>query len=292
MKPIFTGVATAVITPFTEGGTLDLARFDGQIRRQLDAGIDGLVVCGTTGECPTIGFEERCLLIEKAVKLGRGNIPVIAGSGSNDTEKALELGRSAEMLGADAHLVVTPYYNKTSQEGLVRHFFYLADRLKKPIIVYNIPSRTGVAIKPETYARLAEHPNITGVKEADYTEFPQKKSVCPDEFHFWSGNDDMTLPMMSLGGMGVISVVSNLCPEVMVEITNAAMTGNFVKAASIQKKYTKLMSAMFVDVNPIPVKTAMKILGFDCGKLRLPLCEMSTEAENQLMQEMKKVNLL
>ena len=258
-KRIFTGAATALITPMNEDGSVNFSRLSSLVDEQIKGGIDALVICGTTGEKSTLGYDEHVKVIETAAKANGGRVPLIAGTGSNDTVYSVGLCADAEKAGADAFLMVTPYYNKTSQRGLVAHYNYIADRVNKPVILYNVPSRTGVAIKPETYKELSKHPNIVATKEAngDLASVAKTRYLCGDDLDFYSGNDDQTVPIMSLGGIGVISVMSNFLPNVMHEICAEYLNGNTQKAADLQIKYTGLMNALFSDVNPIPVKAAM-----------------------------------
>ena len=286
-KRIFTGAATALITPMHEDGSVNFERLSSLVDEQIKGGIDALVICGTTGEKSTLGYEEHVKVIETAAKANAGRVPLIAGTGSNDTVYSVGLCADAEKAGADAFLMVTPYYNKTSQRGLVAHYNYIADRVNKPIILYNVPSRTGVAIKPETYKELSKHPNIVATKEAngDIASVAKTRYLCGDDLDFYSGNDDQTVPIMSLGGIGVISVMSNFLPKVMHEICTEFLNGNTKKSAELQIKYTGLMNALFSDVNPIPVKAAMNILGLEVGPCRLPLYPM----EEKALQNLKAV---
>lgn len=274
--PVFTGANVAIVTPLTENG-VDLSKLGDLIEFQISKGIDAITVCGTTGESATLSHEEHCEVIEYSVKKVAGRVPVIAGTGSNDTAYAVELSKFAEDAGVDGLLMVTPYYNKTTQNGLIKHYTYVADRVKTPIILYNVPSRTGVAFKADTYAELAKHPNINGIKEAsgDFSLVAETLSKCGDEIFMWSGNDDQVVPLMSLGAVGVISVVANILPDVMAKMCKLALNGNFKEAAQMQLKYFNVTDALFKEVNPIPVKMAMKLMGMDNGYLRMPLYEMS-----------------
>ncbi len=276
-KRIFTGAATALITPMCEDGSVNFERLETLIDEQINAGIDALVICGTTGEKSTLRYDEHLKVIEKSVIAANGRVPIIAGTGSNDTVYSVELCSDAEKMGADAFLMVTPYYNKTSQEGLIAHYNYIADRVNKPIILYNVPSRTGVAIKPETYKELSKHPNSVATKEAngDLSSVLKTKYLCGDDLDIYSGNDDQIVPIMSLGGIGVISVLSNILPKETHEICNAMLKGDFNTSKSLQIKYSGLIEALFCDVNPTPVKEAMNMLGLDVGPCRLPLYPMN-----------------
>ena len=293
-KRIFTGAATALITPMNEDGSVNFSRLSSLVDEQVKGGIDALVICGTTGEKSTLGYDEHVKVIETAAKANGGRVPLIAGTGSNDTVYSVGLCADAEKAGADAFLMVTPYYNKTSQRGLVAHYNYIADRVNKPIILYNVPSRTGVAIKPETYKELSKHPNIVATKEAngDLASVAKTRYLCGDDLDFYSGNDDQTVPIMSLGGIGVISVMSNFLPNVMHEICAEYLNGNTQKAADLQIKYTGLMNALFSDVNPIPVKAAMNLLGLNAGPCRLPLYPMEEKALENLRLKLQECGCL
>lgn len=289
-KRIFTGAATALITPMNSDGSVNYECLKDLVEKQIKAGIDALVICGTTGEKSTLRYDEHLNVIEYSVKAADGRVPIIAGTGSNDTVYSVELCNDAEKVGADAFLMVTPYYNKTSQKGLITHYNYIADRVNRPIILYNVPSRTGVNIKPETYKELSKHKNIVATKEAsgDISLISQIRYLCGDELEIYSGNDDQTIPIMSLGGIGVISVLSNICPEIMHEMCMEYINGNTQKASSMQIKYTGLMNAMFCDVNPIPIKKAMNILGLQAGPCRLPLCDLSDENISLITKKLKE----
>ena len=293
-KRIFTGAATALITPMNEDGSVNFSRLSSLVDEQIKGGIDALVICGTTGEKSTLGYDEHVKVIETAAKANGGRVPLIAGTGSNDTVYSVGLCADAEKAGADAFLMVTPYYNKPSQRGLVAHYNYIADRVNKPIILYNVPSRTGVAIKPETYKELSKHPNIVATKEAngDLASVAKTRYLCGDDLDFYSGNDDQTVPIMSLGGIGVISVMSNFLPNVMHEICAEYLNGNTQKAADLQIKYTGLMNALFSDVNPIPVKAAMNLLGLNAGPCRLPLYPMEEKALENLRLKLQECGCL
>ena len=293
-KRIFTGVGTALITPMNEDTTVNFARLECLVGEQIKGGVDALIICGTTGEKSTLRYDEHLKVIEVAAKAAGGRVPIVAGTGSNDTVYSVELCRDAENVGADAFLMVTPYYNKTSQAGLVAHYNYIADRVDRPIILYNVPSRTGVAIKPETYKELSKHKNIVAVKEAngDLSSVATTKYLCGDDLDIYSGNDDQTVPIMSLGGLGVISVLSNIAPKVMHGICADCLNGNIQKAAETQIKYTGLMNALFSDVNPIPVKEAMNMLGLKAGPCRLPLYKMNQNAREKLKEKLIECGLM
>jgi len=282
--PLFTGCGVAVITPFTSD-TVDYAALRQLLDFQLDGGVDAVIVCGTTGEAATMSYVERMRTIETAVRHVDGRVPVIAGTGANSTETAVTLSRDAVLAGGDGLLVVTPFYNKATQRGLVRHYETIAGAVTRPVILYDVPSRTGVKCAPETYAKLAEHPNIIGVKEAsgDFAQIQRTRELCPADFYIWSGNDDETAPIMLLGGSGVISVAANVVPREMVRLTHACLEGDFVSAGAQQLKLRKLCEALFMEVNPIPVKTALAMMGYCQERLRLPLCEME-EADRESLR--------
>lgn len=277
-QPIFTGSAVAIITPFKEHG-VDLDALGKLLDFQLENGTDAIVVCGTTGEASTMTYQERSETVAFCVRHVGGRVPVIAGSGSNSTENAAALSREAERRGADALLVVTPYYNKASQAGLLRHYRTIADAVSLPIILYNVPSRTGVSIAPETCAALAEHPNIAGIKEAsgNLGNIQRIRNLCPEDFTVWSGNDDETVPICALGGKGVISVAANILPAEMRRLTRLCLQNDFAAAGKLQVHLKDFCDAMFCEVNPIPVKTALGLLGWRVGELRSPMCPPSPE---------------
>ena len=293
-KPIFTGAGVAIITPFTSDGKVNYPELKEILEYQIANSTDCIVICGTTGESATLSHEEHTEVIKYAVDVVAGRIPVVAGTGSNDTAYALNLSNEAEKAGVDGLLMVTPYYNKASQEGLIKHFTYVADRVSTPIILYNVPSRTGCEIKPETYAELSKHKNIYAAKEAtgNLSSIAKTISLCSDDFAVYSGNDDQITPIMSLGGKGVISVLSNVMPQEAHNIAAAALDGDFKKSAELQLKYLELCNALFMDVNPIPVKVAMRMMGFDVGPLRLPLCDMSEEKTEHLRKVLAKYGLI
>ncbi len=293
-QPIFTGAGVAIVTPFTDDNKVDFDALTELLEYQIAHSTDAIIICGTTGEGSTLTDEEHIAAIQHTVKVVNKRIPVIASTGSNDTEYSLHLSLEAQQAGADALLLITPYYNKASQHGLIKHFTYVADRVNLPIILYNVPSRTGCEIKPETYAELAKHPMIYGTKEAtgNLSSIAKTMSLCGDEFYVYSGNDDQITSIMSLGGKGVISVLSNVLPEVAHEIAFSALEGDFKKSAKLQLDYLELCDALFMDVNPIPVKVAMKMMGFKVGGLRLPLCEMTDANTQKLNSVLKKYNLI
>ena len=277
-KPVFTGACTALVTPFL-GEAVNYPMLEQLLRRQLEAGIRAIVLCGTTGESATLSDAEKLAIIRRARGFLRDRCTVIAGTGSNDTEHAVSLSRLAQDAGADALLVVTPYYNKATPEGLVVHYTAIAAAVHIPVIVYNVPSRTGVDMPVEVCRELAKIPNIAGIKEAspDISKIARLRAECPPEFTIWSGNDDQATAVMALGGAGIISVVSNLFPEEVQSMAMAALDGDFDTASDLQLKLLPLIRALFREVNPIPVKAAMKRLGYDCGSCRLPLTPPSRE---------------
>ena len=287
-KQIFKGAATALITPMNEDGSVNFNRLKTLVEEQITGGIDALVICGTTGEKSTLRYDEHVEVIRIASEICNKRVPIIAGTGSNDTVYSVELCEDAEKAGADAFLMVTPYYNKASQKGLVAHYNYIADRVNKPIILYNVPSRTGVAIKPETYKELSKHPNIVATKEAngDLSSVAQTKYLCGDDLDIYSGNDDQIVPIMSLGGIGVISVLSNILPKETHDLCYNYLNGNTSDAMKAQIKYTGLINALFSDVNPVPVKTAMNLLGLNAGPVRQPLYPMEENAIENLKNKL------
>ena len=292
-NPIFTGSGTAIVTPF-RNGTVDLNAFGRLLDFQISGGTDAIIVCGTTGEASTMTYGERMRTIEYCVDHVNGRVPVIAGSGSNATSNAIALSRDAERAGADGLLVVTPYYNKATQAGLVRHYTAIADAVTKPVILYDVPSRTGVTIAPETYAQLSRHPNINGVKEAggNLSSIQKTRNLCPDDFSIWSGNDDETAAICLLGGKGVISVVANVAPDRMHQLVRLCLVGDFAAAGKLQLELKELCDALFCEVNPIPVKTALNLMGMEAGDLRLPLCDMSPDKKAILEATMREAGLV
>lgn len=292
-EPVFTGSATALVTPYDENG-IDYDLLAQNIQRQAENGTSALVVCATTGEAPALTDAERMLLIGFCAREAAGRMKIIAGVGGNHTERAAAAAREAQVLGADAVLLTTPYYNKASREGLYRHFTYTADRIDIPLIVYNVPGRTSVACDETLYARLAEHPRINGVKEAsgDLSLVSRTVRICGDEWNIWSGNDDQTLPMMALGAKGVISVASNLIPQAVARLCGACLEGDFAAAGEIHRTYSELFELLFIEVNPIPVKAALKLMGLDRGVYRLPLCEMEEGHLDKLKQCLRSLALI
>lgn len=293
-NPIFTGAGVAIITPFTQDGQVNYPVLKELLEFQIANGTDAIVICGTTGESATLNDEEHTEAIRFTVEVVGGRIPVIAGTGSNDTEYALKLSLEAEKAGVDGLLLVTPYYNKTSQKGLIEHYTYIADRVHTPMIIYNVPSRTGVDVKPETYAVLSRHPMIYGAKEASGSLSAVAKiaALCEKDFAIYSGNDDQITAIMALGGKGVISVLSNVLPQAAHDIAASYLEGDTDRSRELQLKYLELCNSMFMDVNPIPVKVALRKMGWDVGPLRKPLCEMSEEADKALTEVLTKYGLL
>lgn len=275
-KPLFTGACTALVTPF-ENGKINLPMLERLLARQMDAGIEAVVICGTTGESPTLSDTEKLELFRHAKQYAGNECIVIAGTGSNCTEHAIALSQAAEETGVDGLLIVTPYYNKATPAGLLAHYSSVAGAVHIPIIAYNVPSRTGVDIPVSVYQQLSKIPKIAGVKEAstDISKIAKIRAACPKEFALWSGNDDQAVPVMSLGGMGVISVLSNVEPVKTQAMAKAALDGDFDTAAALQIELLPLIEALFREVNPIPVKAAMKLIGYDCGECRLPLTPIS-----------------
>lgn len=295
MKPtIFTGAAVALVTPFQTDGSINYEEFARLIDFQIENGTDALVIAGTTGESSTLSEQEHIDLIKFAVEHTNHRVPVIAGTGSNSTETAVMLSKAAEEVGADALLIVTPYYNKTTQRGLYVHYKTIAESVKLPIILYNVPSRTGLNIDVETAAKLAEIENIVAMKDAvgSITYTANLIARCGDSLDVYSGNDDQIIPMMSLGAKGVISVLSNVAPKETHDMTAAALAGDFQTAAALQLKYLGLIHALFIETNPIPVKEAVNQMGYAAGGCRLPLYEMAEETKATLVAEMKKQGLV
>jgi len=289
---MFSGAITALITPFRDG-RIDEARFREQVERQIQGGIDGLVPVGTTGESPTLSFEEHERVIKLTVEYARGRVPVIGGTGGNATTEALELHRFAKEAGCTACLSVNPYYNKPTQEGMYRHFMTLADKVDLPIVLYNIPGRTGVTMTPQTVARLRKaNPGIfVAIKEAtgSLDQSSEIRSLC--DITILSGDDSLTLPLMSIGAAGVVSVLANLVPAEIAKMTHLAMQGSFRDAAAIHTRLFPLMRAMFLDGNPVGIKYAMSVAGLDTGELRLPLWEASEGTKKQIAELMKKLGM-
>ena len=293
-KIIFEGAATALVTPMNNDGSVNYKALEDLVEEQITKGIDALVICGTTGESSTLDHEEHVKVLEVATKKANKRVPIIAGTGSNDTNYAVKLCNDAEKVGVDAFLMVTPYYNKTSQHGLVAHYTYIADRVNKPIILYNVPSRTGVNIKPETYKALSAHPNIVATKEANGDIESIKKTIelCGEDLWVYSGNDDQIIDVVSLGGKGVISVLSNIVPNETHQIVAKYIEGDTESANALANKYSELIRTLFIDVNPVPAKEAMNMLGYNCGPLRLPLVPMLDNTKAELRKALEDLDLL
>ena len=293
-KTIFTGAGVAIVTPMNPDLSINWELLGTLIDDQIAHGTDAIVIAGTTGEASTMTDEEHVQSIRFAVERTAGRVPVVAGAGSNHTDYALWLSREAKQAGADALLHVTPYYNKTSQAGLVRHFMTLADATDLPVILYNVPSRTGVNIQPKTYQELCKHPNIVAVKEAsgNLSQIAMIRSLCGDELDIYSGNDDQIVPILSLGGKGVISVLSNVAPRQTHDICQLYFDGKVRESADLQIKLLPLINALFCDVNPIPVKEAVCMMGWDAGMCRLPLVELDPEHKELLSREMRAAGLI
>ncbi len=292
-KIIFKGCGTAIITPFTDDG-VNFEEFGKMIEFQIENGADAIVVCGTTGEASTMTLEERKDTIKFAVEKANKRIPIIAGTGGNCTKSVIEMTKYAESIGVDGALVVTPYYNKTTQAGLIEHYKVVASATKLPIILYSVPSRTGVNITPETCKELSKIENIVAIKEAsgNLSQVAEIANLCGEDLNIYSGNDDQITPILSVGGIGVISVLSNILPEHTHDIVDSFLNGNVEFARDEQLSVIPLVKALFCEVNPIPVKAAMNMLGYNAGKPRLPLVEMSEKGKERLEKELKALELL
>lgn len=292
-KVIFTGAAVAIVTPFNEN-EINFEELKRLIDFNIDNGTDAIVITGTTGESSTMSDEEHKEAIRFTVEYVNKRIPVIASTGSNDTAYAAELSKYAENVGVDGILVVTPYYNKATQSGLVKHFTYIADRVNVPMILYNVPSRTGVNIIPETYVELAKHPRIVATKESsgDLSQVAKIKALCGDNLDIYSGNDDQIVPILSLGGKGVISVLSNVMPKEAHEICSLYFEGMVEESAKMQTGYLELINNLFIEVNPIPVKTALGLMGYNIGDLRMPLFAMEGKNLETLKDCLKEYKLI
>lgn len=293
-KTIFTGAGVAIATPMHADGSINFDELGRLIDFNIENGTDAIIICGTTGESATMTDEEHIASIRYAVERTAGRVPVIAGTGSNHTEYAVNLSKEAEKLGADALLCVTPYYNKASQQGLIKHFTAIAEAVNIPIILYNVPSRTGVNMAVDTIKELAKLDNIVAVKEAsgNISFVAALRQACGDSIDIYSGNDDQIVPIMSLGGKGVISVLSNCCPKETHDIAALCLENRFPEALELAMKYLPLANALFMDVNPIPVKEALNIMGFSAGSCRLPLCDMTDANKAKLTAEMEKLRLV
>lgn len=293
-KRLFTGAGVAIVTPMNADGSLNYDKLGQLIDDQIAHGTDAIIICGTTGESPTLNHEEHVGAIKFAVEHTDKRIPVIAGSGSNDTDYAVALSKEAEQLGADGLLVVTPYYNKTSQRGLIVHYNTIADSVNIPLIVYNVPSRTGVTVQPETLYEMSKHPNIVAVKEAsgNIGAVAKIKALCGDNLDIYSGNDDQIVPILSLGGAGVISVLSNVMPQETHDICQLYFDGKVKESCELQLNLLDLINGLFMDVNPIPVKEAMNLMGMQVGECRLPLYKMTDSQIEKLAGLLRKHNLI
>lgn len=293
-EPIFTGAAVAIITPMNDDGSVNYDEFAKFIDWQIDNGTDAVVICGTTGESSTLEVDEHNECIRWCIEYVNGRCKVIAGTGSNSTASAIEMSQEACKNGADALLLVTPYYNKTSQRGLIAHYTAIHDATDKPIILYNVPSRTGVNIQPETAAELAKLPRINGIKEAsgNLEQIAKINELCGDELNIWSGNDDQIYDVLERGGKGVISVLSNVCPQETHDIVAAYLDGDKDKSKSLMDKYMKLAKTLFCDVNPIPVKEACNMIGFKAGHCRLPLIDMTDENKVNMKNVLNEYGLI
>lgn len=292
--PIFTGSGVAIVTPFHSNMSIDYGRLEKLIDFQIDNGTDAIIICGTTGEASTQPTEEHLQTIAHCVKYVNHRVPVIAGTGSNDTAHAIEMSIAAKESGADGLLIVTPYYNKTTQAGLVRHITAITDSAGIPVILYNVPGRTGMSFSVDTYVELSKHPLINGVKEAsgDLAMIATVMQKCGDDLCFWSGEDNLIVPVMSLGGLGVISVLANIAPRQTSDMCRLYREGKVKESAALQIRLTELVNALFCEVNPIPVKAALKMMGLDTGVLRMPLIEMSEKNQIRLKAAMAEAGIL
>lgn len=293
-NPIFTGAAVAIITPMHEDGTVNYEEFARFVDWQIENGTDAIVICGTTGESSTLDVDEHMAAIKWCIEYVNGRIPVIAGTGSNSTASAIEMSVEACEYGADALLLVTPYYNKTIQAGLIAHYTAIHDATDKPIILYNVPSRTGLNIKPETALELSKLPRINGIKEAsgDLDQIAKVKELCGDELNIWSGNDDQIVDILDRGGLGVISVLSNVCPQETHDIVAKYLDGDKEASKALMGKYMKLAKTLFCDVNPIPVKEAVNLMGYKAGHCRMPLVDLSDENKKLMKETLEEYGLI
>lgn len=293
-KTVFTGSGVAVVTPMNADGSINYPKLGQLIDWQIENSTDAIVICGTTGESTVMTDEEHVECFRFAVEHVAGRVPVVAGAGSNDTAYAVWLSKEAKALGVDALLHVTPYYNKTSQRGLVRHFYGIADSTDLPVILYNVPSRTGINIQPATYLELSKHPNIVATKEAggDISAIAKTIHLCGEELAVYSGNDDQITPIMSLGGIGVISVLANVMPKQTHDICRLFLDGNIKEATQMQLELIPLIDALFSDVNPIPVKEALNLMGWQTGPLRMPLVELAPAAREALKAQLQRFGLI
>ena len=292
-KSLFIGCGTALVTPFTKEG-IDFDTFKKLIDFQLQQGVDALIVLGTTGESSTMSLEEKKQVAKFVIDNVHKQVPVIVGAGGNNTKSVIKFSKYAENVGADGLLLVTPYYNKTTQNGLIMHYTEIAKNTSLPIILYNVPSRTGLNIEPKTCLELSKIPNIIAIKEAsgNISQIAKISSLCGDNLHIYSGNDDQTLPILSLGGIGVISVLSNIAPKFVHNMVFDYLSGNYTLAKDSQIKAISLIDSLFCETNPIPIKSALSMIGYDSMRVRLPLVPMSIEKQQILEKEMKKFNLI
>lgn len=291
---LFTGCGVAIATPFNEDGSVDFDAYRDLINWQIEEGIDAIIACGTSGEASTLNDEEHIATIKFCVDTVAGRVPVIGGAGSNDTRHGINLAKRIEATGVDGLLLVTPYYNKCSQQGLIQHYTATADAVSIPCILYSVKGRTGVNIEPATVAELAKHPNIVAIKEAsgDIAQVAEICRIVPDDFAVYSGNDDMVVPLLSLGGVGYISVIANIMPKESAEMSRSFLEGNIERARELQLSMKPIIDAMFADVNPIPVKVALAKMNKMKPYFRLPLCPPSAEVDQRIENEMKKMNLI
>ena len=292
-QPIFTGSSVAIVTPF-KNGVIDYDKFKELIEMHVQNGTAAITVAGTTGESSTLSDEEHIELINRCVEYVDGRMKVIAGTGSNETDHAVFLSQEAEKVGIDGLLVVTPYYNKTSQHGLVKHYMQVADSVNVPLILYSVPSRTGMSIGVEALKELSKHPNINGLKDAnsDFEKLLATISACGDDLNIWSGNDSEIVPMMALGAKGVISVWANIAPKEVAKLTNMCLQGNYKDAAKIQIEAYDLIKTLFIETNPMPIKAAMNMIGYDMGEPRMPLCELTPQNEKILHKILEEYGYL
>jgi len=291
---LFKGSGVALVTPFNEDGRVNFKKLEELLNWHVEEGTDAVIICGTTGESSTLTDEEKKEVIKFTVEVINKRIPVIAGTGSNDTAHSIELSQYADKVGADALLVITPYYNKTTQKGLIEHFTAIANSVNIPMILYNVPSRTGINLLPKTLYELSKHPNIRGVKEAsgNISQVAEIARLLPEDFFIYSGNDDQIVPLMALGGVGVISVVANIAPRDTHDLVQKFLDGDIKGSLELQLRMKPLIDALFIEVNPIPVKTAMNLMGFNVGKLRLPLIDMEDKNLEILKAELRDYGLI
>lgn len=289
---IFEGAGVAIVTPF-QNDAVDLDTYQKLIDRQIDLGIDAIITCGTTGEPSTMSYDERMSVIKCAIDHVAGRVPVIASTGGNNTREVIRASREAQALGADGLLVVTPYYNKATQAGLIAHYTAVADAVDIPIVIYNVPGRTGLNVTPETLKTLSKHPNIQAMKEAsgNISQVSEMARLCGEDIDLYSGEDGLVLPIMSLGGKGVISVVANVMPKETHDLCAAALAGDYAKARALQFRLNPLIAKLFCEVNPIPVKTALAAMGLCSDELRLPLCAMGEENKQKLLAAMREAGV-